>query len=306
MISFQEFTKFMSNFGWTSSGFYNDLKEMFKNLDVDGDGKINFTEYVKTRLSDIESNKKMEEEYNARLKEEKEVEKETKLDKLETKTMKNVENKNLLENPCGDLDFNRWLSTNILPSDDKDDLKDKIASELQEYEKNLAADPEYTDFVDLDIMGYKIENNPVNCQEILNASGSIAQCFATSYSLGKKLQIIKLNEEHIGSIMPKVEIEEFYTSRRDCGSEYYLNVYVINSKFEIIDTFNFNETMPKSGEGEWKNVNHTFDFKEKFQYIIFYHAGKDTSYWDGYYGSKMTNGSVKLITENKTNKEFDK
>ena len=53
-----------------------------------------------------------------------------------------MENKNLLENPCGDLDFNRWLSTNILPSDDKDDLKDKIASELQEYEKNLAADPD--------------------------------------------------------------------------------------------------------------------------------------------------------------------
>ena len=56
--------------------------------------------------------------------------------------MKKVKNKNLLENACGDLDFNRWLSTNILPSDDKDDLKDKIASELQEYEKNLAADPD--------------------------------------------------------------------------------------------------------------------------------------------------------------------
>ena len=43
MISFEEFTEYMSNFGWTSSGFYKDLKEMFKNLDADSDGKINFT-----------------------------------------------------------------------------------------------------------------------------------------------------------------------------------------------------------------------------------------------------------------------
>ena len=68
-------------------------------------------------------------------------------------------------------------------------------------------------------------------------------CFTTSFIIGKNLQIIKLNEEHIRNLKPKVVSEEFFTARKDCGSKYFLHVYIVNSKFEIVDKFNFTDTM---------------------------------------------------------------
>ena len=193
-------------------------------------------------------------------------------------------NKNLLKNPYGDLGFKYWSSSKINPKNSQSNYKKTLIDEIKAYKNSSSKN---------NSVNFKIEPIPIYSEKTIN--GSEVGCFVTSYTCGMKLQIIELDENFVENIQPKVEIQEFYTARRDCGSEYFLKVFIVNSKFEIIDSFNYDKWMPQWDDGEWKNVTHTFDFKEKFQYIVFYHAGKDTQFWAGNYGSKMTNGSVKII-----------
>ncbi len=102
----------------------------------------------------------------------------------------------------------------------------------------------------------------------------------------------------IEKLKPNIEISENYTARNTIGCEYYLKVFLINDDFEIVDFFKFQDIISEF-PAFWNHVSHTFLFDslkyKSLRYVLYYHAGKDRRGWAGYYGVKITNGSVKLI-----------
>ena len=205
--------------------------------------------------------------------------------------------RNLLKNPCAEMGFKHWINARgsgidtfnskrrIEPIDVKStigDLKDKKPAQV-------------------DMMsGWDIENEQNYVGEpLLDEQNQMFKCFVTSYSMGEKLQIIDLYEHEKNRIIRQIDapikVSEFYVARKDCGSIYKLGVFLISEDYEIIDKFFYEDQMPQWSDGEWKQASHTFKSCKNVKYIIVYHAGVDTQFWAGNYGSKMTNGSAQIL-----------
>eukprot|EP01089_Gocevia_fonbrunei_P005508 TRINITY_DN1596_c0_g1_i1.p1 TRINITY_DN1596_c0_g1~~TRINITY_DN1596_c0_g1_i1.p1 ORF type:complete len:288 (-),score=44.74 TRINITY_DN1596_c0_g1_i1:66-929(-) len=170
---------------------------------------------------------------------------------------KNNFRKNLILNPCGDEQFTHW------------DVNAEYNWRIEEYGKDCQA------AVDL------------NCKN----------SFASSYNWSIKTQIIDLIQ--IGftrpqlDYCPEIQISEWYCGRHDCGSEYKLCVKLQNEKHELLDMF---ETGGRTEPEIWNEEKHTFaGYPKGLRFIEFTSQGKDTRWWDGYYGAKMTAASVKVF-----------
>ncbi|KAJ8308369.1 hypothetical protein KUTeg_013243 [Tegillarca granosa] len=75
--------------------------------------------------------------------------------------------------------------------------------------------------------------------------------------------------EVLDNIKPDIEISEWYSARHDCGINYEIK------------------------------VKHTFrDYPAGVRYILFQHKGKDTYWWRGHYGAKITLSSVHFKFQN--------
>ena len=86
-----------------------------------------------------------------------------------------------------------------------------------------------------------------------------------------------------------------YAPRFDCGSRYYLKVYLLDDGYNLVDSYIFEDSFPQWCEAKWKKASHVFDVNKKIRYVIFYHAGCDTQFWAGFYGSKMSSGSIRIL-----------
>lgn len=189
-------------------------------------------------------------------------------------------NRNLLKNPCGFDQFNHWNKVKNL-----NDFKNTILSYLNSQNKLTS------------LNGFEIENPPGNGMndQVITSDNKPCKSFVTSYRLGEKYQVIELDEDLISRIKPKIEISENYGARFDCGSRYTLKVFLVDSEFKKRDKYVFEDTMPQWCDAKWKEVKHTFNVDYPVKYVLFYHSGVDTQFWAGNFGSKMTNGSVKVI-----------
>lgn len=106
--------------------------------------------------------------------------------------------------------------------------------------------------------------------------------FVTSYYLGCKYQVIDLNLEGVDATFlenykPKIEVGEHYVARNDCGSSYYLDVWLIDDSFQLITSYSFVRTIEQWENLEWQLACHTFEYDDSFKtlrYIVFSHAGK--------------------------------
>lgn len=218
--------------------------------------------------------------------------------KLKHIYLTNFFNYNLLKNPCGDEKFKHWYLTK--PSRFNLEISDtKVFQKLiKEYKKNKKRKVRYT---------WCIEDDHHGTEALYDSNKNVLKNFVTTFFWGSKLQLIELNDSTYDSIIKKcisknmnlkLEVCEFYASRFDSGCIYKLNVYLLNKDFEIVDYFRFEDILLQWSNPEWKLAKHEFKIEKPFRYIIFHHAGKDTQCWAGFYGSKMTNGSVKFILSN--------
>jgi F-box protein 6 len=125
-------------------------------------------------------------------------------------------------------------------------------------------------------------------------------CFATSYAMCKKHQLIKLKDHKVSSklldeVKPTIEISEWYAPRFDCASRYALKVDLLNSKLKSVKSETFTAEMEAWTDGVWKKAIIIIrDYCVGVRYIRFEHSGKDAQFWAGHYGPKMTLGSVRL------------
>ncbi|XP_075393160.1 F-box only protein 27 [Tenrec ecaudatus] len=130
--------------------------------------------------------------------------------------------------------------------------------------------------------------------------GAPAQtCFVTSFSWCHKRQVVNLKEEGfwpelLDSGRIEIVISDWWGARHDCGCQYKLIVQLWDANQVILGEF---FATPNPIE-QWNNnaylqVTHLFSNVEMgVRYVFFEHRGRDTQFWAGHYGARITNSSV--------------
>ncbi|XP_029973866.1 F-box only protein 6-like [Salarias fasciatus] len=125
--------------------------------------------------------------------------------------------------------------------------------------------------------------------------------FVTSYGMCRKAQLIDLKKEgynpaFMDEFQPDIKITDWYAPRWDCGSEYGIFVQLLNQKKEVVERYT-PETVyfEQWNDQQWKQLVHVFrDYGPGVRYIRFIHGGKDTQFWAGWYGIRVTDSSVEI------------
>lgn len=205
-------------------------------------------------------------------------------------------NKNLLKNPCGDLGFKYWVE---LESDHEN---------IENLFKDVNNSKKYIDIYKKNYLNEKftLQSWYIECEQtgtaknkqLLKKNKEPYKNFVTSFTLIAKLQVIDvgsfITEGFIEQYDVHLEVKEFYAARMDCGSRYILSVHLVDNDFNMVDNFYFQKRSLIETDGEWRIATHDFVIVKPFRYILFYHAGCDLKFWKGFYGSKMTNSSVRI------------
>ncbi|CAH2314155.1 F-box only 17-like [Pelobates cultripes] len=165
--------------------------------------------------------------------------------------------RNLIRNPCGQDGFDHW---NVIHGGD----------------------------------GWVVENN--RCP----VEGAESQtCFVTSFFWCSKSQTIDLLKEgfcehYLDVHQPPIVISDWVAGREDCGCMYEINIHLLAADRQSIKTF----SNPTLQIDQWNNqiyhqVSHVFEnYGPGVRFVQFSHKGKDTLFWKGWYGARITNTSV--------------
>lgn len=145
---------------------------------------------------------------------------------------------------------------------------------------------------------WKVEDMPADCGPAFCNDG-VSKYFVTSFELCLKRQTINLLEEGYSAEQldnqPLVTVKDWYCGRPDCGCTYQITVSLLDENQEVIQTFQPEPVTvdPDNDDGSWKQVSHCFtDYAPGLRFILFEHGGKDTKYWEGWYGVRVTGSSV--------------
>ncbi|XP_058618324.1 F-box only protein 44-like isoform X4 [Onychostoma macrolepis] len=130
---------------------------------------------------------------------------------------------------------------------------------------------------------------------------TVTKCFVTSYGLCLKQQLIDLRKEgysaaFMDQLQPHIKISDWYAPRCDCGSVYQICVELLDQKKRPISTFDPEPVFfPQWNDQKWCEMTHVFkNYGPGVRFIRFTHGGKDTQFWAGWYGIRVTNSSVEI------------
>ncbi|XP_047439400.1 F-box only protein 2 [Mugil cephalus] len=147
---------------------------------------------------------------------------------------------------------------------------------------------------------WKVEDMSGDCGYDFCSDG-VTKYFATSFELCLKRQVIDLLAEGFSSeqldSQPVVTVEDWYSGRTDCGCTYQINVCLLDEDHEPLDEFKPECVTldPDCDDCSWKQVSHTFSgYGPGLRFIYFEHGGKDTKWWDGWFGVRVTGSSVTI------------
>ncbi|GAB6029422.1 hypothetical protein CHUAL_005181 [Chamberlinius hualienensis] len=197
--------------------------------------------------------------------------------------------RNLIFNPYGKEAFNGWEKPRTETTSENDTM---LGWHSYSHRKRLED-------------SFRIEDPPVGA-DALDTVPELREvatsCFATSHYKCKKVQCIDLNklgctEEVMRFLKPSIYICDWYAARFDCGSYYWLTVSLLDKNKEEVDRFSFEDEEAQWTGCKWSKVEHTFTNIDRVRYITFNHAGKDSQFWAGHYGSKMTGSTVMLVCD---------
>lgn len=125
--------------------------------------------------------------------------------------------------------------------------------------------------------------------------------FVTSYGMCKKSQLIDLeaegyNASFMDHFQPDIKISDWYAPRWDCGSEYELRVELLNQRKKPVKKF-APETVrfEQWNDQKWNQMTHVFqNYGPGVRYIHFINGGRDTQFWAGWYGIRITDSCVEI------------
>ncbi|KAM5236348.1 F-box only protein 27-like [Ctenodactylus gundi] len=124
-------------------------------------------------------------------------------------------------------------------------------------------------------------------------------CFVTSFSWCGKKQILDLEEEGLwpellDSGRIEICVSDWWAARDDCGCVYKLHVQLLDANGIPVDEFRARpDPIEQWNDSMYHQVTHVFsNLKEGIRFVSFKHKGKDTQFWAGHYGARITNSSV--------------
>ncbi|KAE8585855.1 hypothetical protein XENTR_v10021476 [Xenopus tropicalis] len=143
--------------------------------------------------------------------------------------------------------------------------------------------------------GWKVEDNHFPL-EVADSQTS----FVTSFRWCKKTQDVDLLKEGLWEDLldnqqPPICISDWYAGRCDCGCVYEIKVQLLSKdRKHCIDEFTASpDPIPQWNNGIYHQVSHVFHgYGPGVRFVRFFHMGKDTQFWKGWYGSRITNSSV--------------
>ncbi|KAJ4934733.1 hypothetical protein JOQ06_007516 [Pogonophryne albipinna] len=125
--------------------------------------------------------------------------------------------------------------------------------------------------------------------------------FVTSYGMCRKEQLIDLEKEGYNAsfmdhFQPDIKISDWYAPRWDCGSQYEICVELLNHSKGIVQTFAPDTiTFEQWNDQNWNQLTHVFqNYGPGVRYIRFTHGGRDTQFWAGWFGIRVTDSSVEI------------
>ncbi|XP_054465944.1 F-box only protein 6-like [Anoplopoma fimbria] len=130
---------------------------------------------------------------------------------------------------------------------------------------------------------------------------TIQKNFVTSYGMCRKSQLIDLkvegyNPSFMDHFQPNIKVSDWYAPRRDCGCKYEICVELLNQRKKVVRTF-----APEAVYFEqwtdpiWNQMIHVFqNYGPGVRYVRFTHGGKDTQFWAGWYGIRVTDSCVEI------------
>uniref|UniRef100_A0AC35TNC4 F-box domain-containing protein n=1 Tax=Rhabditophanes sp. KR3021 TaxID=114890 RepID=A0AC35TNC4_9BILA len=152
---------------------------------------------------------------------------------------------------------------------------------------------------------FVVENPP---NDIVPHDPSIRSCFATTYFVGTKKQVIRFedlgfNDDFMAKFKPTIIVSEMHSYRRDAGAYYKLSVDLQNGRLGnnseehlLNNTHQQEFTYPQWTDPRWIKVEKEFkNYSDDTEQISFTSMGRDTMFWAGNYGSKMAKATI-LIT----------
>lgn len=173
-------------------------------------------------------------------------------------------NRNLIKNPCGEDGFNNWIKLD-------------------------------------GGHGWAIENHHSELPEAPSE-----KCFVSSFGWCVKKQTVNLlkeglSREFLDSQQPDICICDWYSCRHDCGCVYSITVCLLaEDKKTVIAKFEKEpDPIPQWSEPAYNKVFCVFrDYGPGVRYVSYLHKGKDTQFWAGHYGARITNSTV-TVHENR-------
>ncbi|KAI1892477.1 hypothetical protein AGOR_G00133820 [Albula goreensis] len=130
---------------------------------------------------------------------------------------------------------------------------------------------------------------------------TVKKFFVTSYHACRKAQLINLEKQGYGpafmdEIQPDIVISDWYAPRWDCGSMYEICVELLDKKKKIIQKFcPETVTFEQWNDQQWNQMYHVFrNYGPGVRFVRFEHGGRDTQFWAGWYGIRVTNSSVEI------------
>lgn len=127
----------------------------------------------------------------------------------------------------------------------------------------------------------------------------VKKYFVTSFESCLKSQLIDLKaegywKELMDTVRPDITVTDWFAARADCGCTYTIQVQLLSADYIVLASFKPPPvTIEQWSDARWTEVSHTFsDYPPGVRYVHFQHGGKDTQYWAGWYGPRVTNSSV--------------
>lgn len=134
---------------------------------------------------------------------------------------------------------------------------------------------------------------------------AIKKNFVTSYGMCTKTQLIDLKKEgydaaFMDKFQPDIRVTDWYAPRWDCGSEYKVIVELLCQRKRPIQVFSPEVVyFEQWNDGTWTQMRHVFrNYGPGVRFIRFTHGGKDTQFWAGWYGIRVTDSCVELCPAN--------
>uniref|UniRef100_A0A3B5QLU6 F-box only protein 6-like n=1 Tax=Xiphophorus maculatus TaxID=8083 RepID=A0A3B5QLU6_XIPMA len=173
---------------------------------------------------------------------------------------------------------------------------------LSKKRRNLIKNPRAED----EFQGWRILKNGGNKWKIegsmvKHSNPAVQKNFVTSYGWCTKEQVINLKDEgycpsFMDEFQPHIRISDWYGARSDCGSIYIISVQLLDHKKNVLQNFSPEPaTIPQWNDQQWHQMVHVFkDYGPGVRYVRFTHGGKDTQFWAGWYGIRVTESCVEV------------